>query len=66
MCLTTEALVLFLNIIGPGLVSADEPGRIIVHAETADVHWVARADDDDRWCTMAPQIDRMARFDALK
>ena len=58
MCLTTEALVLFLNIIGAGMVSTPEPGRIIVHAEAADVHWVARDDSDDRWCTMGPQIDR--------
>ncbi|MAC82306.1 MAG: hypothetical protein CML66_30125 [Rhodobacteraceae bacterium] len=65
MCLTTEALVLFLNILGAGIVTT-EPGRIIVHAETADVHWVARENTADRWCTMAPQIDRIARFDALK
>ncbi|MBB95875.1 MAG: hypothetical protein CML68_14940 [Rhodobacteraceae bacterium] len=65
MCLTTEALVLFLNIIGANIVTT-EPGRIIVHAEAADVHWVARADTDDRWCTMGPQIDRLARFDGNK
>lgn len=40
-----------------------EPGRIIVHAESRDAHWVAV---EDEWCTMAPQIDRMARFAALK
>ncbi|PWR01554.1 hypothetical protein DKT77_15550 [Meridianimarinicoccus roseus] len=61
MCLSAEALALFLNIIGSDLVST-EPGRIIVHATEGDVTYVAR---DDQWCTMGPQLDRMARFDAL-
>lgn len=59
MCLTAEALAVFLNIIGLQHVST-EPGRIIVHAESADVHWVL---DADEWCTMAPQLDRLARLD---
>lgn len=63
MCLTTEALVLFLNIIGADIVTT-EPGRVIVHATEADVHWVASVDQDDRWCTMGPQLDRQARFAA--
>ncbi|MGR3804303.1 hypothetical protein [Marinibacterium profundimaris] len=63
MCLSTQALVMFLNLIGADIVTS-EPGRIVVHATTADVHWVARADEADRWCTMGPQIDRLARFDA--
>lgn len=57
MCLTAEALALFLNLLSPQIVST-EPGRVIVHASAGDVHWVARADE---WCTMAPQIDAMAR-----
>lgn len=57
MCLSAEALALFLNLIAFDLVST-APDRIVVHAETRDAHWVAVA---DRWCTMAPQIDRMAR-----
>lgn len=65
MCLTTEALVLFLNIIGAHMVST-EPGRIVVHATEADVHWVASADREDRWCTMGPQLDRQARFSTDK
>jgi len=59
MCLTAEALALFLNLIGMDLVIAD-PGRIVVAAEAGDVHWVLTAEDE--WCTMAPQLDRMARF----
>lgn len=65
MCLTTQALVLFLNIIGSDIVST-EPGRVIVHATEADVHWVAHPEKVDHWCTMGPQFDRRARFDALK
>lgn len=61
MCLTTEALALFLNMIMVPDITM-EPGRIIVHAETRDAHWVAV---DDEWCTMAPQIDRMDRLAAL-
>lgn len=58
MCLTTEALALFLNLIAFDLVDM-QPDRIVVRAETRDAHWVAHG---ERWCTMAPQIDRMARF----
>ena len=63
MCLTTAALAAFLNLIAGADVTT-EPGRIVVHATAQDVHWVA-ADGADRWCTMAPQLDRVARFDAL-
>jgi len=58
MCLTTEALALFLNLIAFDLV-AMAPDRIVVQADTRDAHWVAQA---DQWCTMAPQLDRMERF----
>jgi aromatic ring-opening dioxygenase catalytic subunit (LigB family) len=51
MCLTTEALALFLNLIAFDLVDL-QPDRIVVRAETRDTHWVARG---DRWCTMAPR-----------
>ncbi|MBO6882253.1 MAG: hypothetical protein JJ869_01580 [Marivita sp.] len=62
MCLTAEAFALFLNmILVPEITS--EPGRIIVHAETRDAHWVTV---EDEWCTMAPHIDRMERFAALQ
>ncbi len=58
MCLTTQALVLFLNTIIDAPVTT-EPGRIIVHAETRDAHWLEQG---DKWCTMAPQIDKQARL----
>lgn len=62
MCLTAEAFALFLNmIIVPEITS--EPGRIVVHAEIRDAHWVAVG---DVWCTMAPQIDRMDRLATLR
>ncbi|MDK3019905.1 hypothetical protein [Pseudodonghicola flavimaris] len=60
MCLTAEALALFLNLLNPEMISS-EAGRITVHATEADAVWVLTAEDE--WCTMAPQIDRMARFD---
>ncbi|MDF1717052.1 MAG: hypothetical protein P1U75_10355 [Antarcticimicrobium sp.] len=59
MCLTGEALALFLNLLDPGLISSDA-GRIIVHATEGQAVWVLT--DADGWCTMAPQIDRLARF----
>jgi hypothetical protein len=62
MCLSAEALALFLNIIGTDLVSTDA-GRIVVHATDGDVTYVANG---DAWCTMAPQIDRMTRIEALR
>jgi hypothetical protein len=61
MCLTAEALALFLNLIAFDLVTTD-PGRIVVAATAGDVHWVQAP--DDRWCTMGPQLDRMARLAA--
>ena len=58
MCLTTEALAVFLNLVAFDLVTL-APDRIVIAAETRDAHWVAHAEE---WCTMAPQFDRMARF----
>lgn len=57
MCLTAEALFLFLSILPPSIVEhADE--RITVAAETRDAVWLAR---DDEWCTVAPQVDAAIR-----
>ncbi|MEM6306117.1 MAG: hypothetical protein AAF744_15475 [Pseudomonadota bacterium] len=56
--MSLHALIVFLNLIGPDIVSS-EPGRFIVHAQNGDVIWV---ENDVNWCTMGPQIDRMARF----
>ena len=58
MCLPLQTLIVFLNLIGPDMVTS-EPGRFIVHAQTGDTHWV---ETPDNWCTMGPQLDRMARF----
>lgn len=62
MCLTTEALAVFLNLIAFDMVST-APDRIVVHASARDAHWVAHGNE---WCTMAPQLDRMARFQLVK
>jgi hypothetical protein len=61
MCLTTEAIVLFLNLLPIELVSM-EPGRIVIDATERPAHWV---EVGDKWCTMAPQIDKAERFAAL-
>lgn len=60
MCLTTEAIALFLNLIAFLRVTT-APDRIVVAAQSRDVHWVAH---EGKWCTMAPQFDRMARLSA--
>lgn len=60
MCLSAEALALFLNLLNPDLI-ASEAGRITIRATEGDAVWILTA--EDRWCTMAPQIDRLARFD---
>lgn len=58
MCISAAALALFLNLLATDDI-ATSPGRIIVHAEVADAHWVAVG---DTWCTMAPQLDAMTRI----
>lgn len=57
MCLTTEALLIFLNLLPPEIVevSAD---RIVVRAETRAAIWKRTA---DQWCTAAPQVDASFR-----
>lgn len=60
MCITHAALAVFLNLLPFDRIDT-LPGRIVIEAEPRDTHWVAH---DDQWCTMAPQIDRMARFGA--
>ncbi|WP_321364322.1 hypothetical protein [uncultured Celeribacter sp.] len=60
MCISAEALALFLNLIVAPVTS--EPGRIIVHATENDAHWVQV---EDRWCTMAPQIQGREMFAEL-
>ncbi len=61
MCLTTEALVLFLNLL-PFEIVTTAPDRIVIEADARAAHWV---ETGGRWCTLAPQIDRAERFAAL-
>ncbi|WP_407495298.1 hypothetical protein [Pseudooceanicola sp. MF1-13] len=58
MCLTTEALLIFLNLLPREIVEMGTD-RIIVRAETRDAIWIAK---DDKWCTSAPQLDRTIQF----
>lgn len=60
MCISAEALALFLNIILAPVTT--EPGLIIVHADAMDTHWVQVS---DRWCTMAPQLQGRDMFASL-
>ena len=58
MCLTTEALYLFLSLMPADLLDLSE-GRAILKAEAGDAHWVYTG---ERWCTNAPQIDAAERL----
>jgi hypothetical protein len=58
MCLSAHALALFLNLLDPSIVTT-ESGRITVLATERPVVWVR---GEEKWCTMGPQISRMARF----
>lgn len=58
MCLTTEALALFLNLIGSEIVTAD-PGVFTIHATEGPVEWVER---DNMWCTDAVAHPREANY----
>ncbi len=58
MCLSPEALALFLNLIGHSLVIST-PEHITIHATAGDVVWSAVGDE---WCTTGPADDRRARF----
>ena len=63
MCLMTEALAVFLNLIiaSSGMTMSED--RIIIHATDRDTHWVLA---EGEWCTMAPQFDRFERVAALR
>ncbi len=58
MCLTAEALFLFLSILPQEIVDVSD-ARITVAAETRDAVWLAKGDE---WCTTAPQIDAAIRL----
>ncbi len=53
MCLTTEALALFLSILSTGAIIR-EPGRITVAAEVRTAVWERQG---DTWCTEVPDAD---------
>ena len=57
MCMSLEALALFLNIIDPDIVSS-EPGFITVHATEGDVVYV---EQDENWCTAGNDRDQMIK-----
>ena len=59
MCISSAALAALLTLVGAEHVTLGDD-RVIVHAQAQDAHWVAN--DENLWCTMAPQIDRMHRF----
>lgn len=52
MCLSTSALILFISLLPPEIIS-DAPGQITVHATTRDAVWQVRG---DLWCTERPRI----------
>lgn len=60
MCMTTEALYLFLSLMPAHLMDLSE-NRVVLRAETREAHWVYNG---ERWCTMAPQIDANVRLDS--
>ncbi|CUH63340.1 hypothetical protein TG4357_00614 [Thalassovita gelatinovora] len=58
MCLTPEALALFLNLLNPDIIEA-ESGQITIHATANKAVWVLTG---DHWCTDAPDQDKAARL----
>jgi len=62
MCLTLDALIVFLNLIGPDIVTS-HPGQFVVHAAQGQAVWVETAQG---WCTDGPQIDQAIRFETRK
>jgi hypothetical protein len=58
MCLTTEAIALFLNLLDPEVISM-QAGQITIHATERDAVWTQV---EEKWCTQAPQLDKLARF----
>lgn len=56
MCLTVEALVVFLNLLPPDIVTTGAD-MITVHAQTGDTVWEA---DGDIWC-LRPSEGRVSQ-----
>lgn len=58
MCLTAEAMLLFLSLLPPQIVDVSHE-RIVVRAEVRDSVWAAK---NEEWCTSAPRIDTVIRL----
>lgn len=57
MCLTAEALMLFLSILPEDRIDVGFD-RVVIRAETRDAIWIA---EGERWCTDAPvRTERIA------
>ena len=60
MCLTAEALMLFLSILPEDRIDVGFD-RVVIRAETRDAVWVA---EGERWCTDAPvRTERISTTD---
>ncbi|EAQ05006.1 hypothetical protein OB2597_06970 [Pseudooceanicola batsensis HTCC2597] len=59
MCLTPEALAMFLNLLSPDIIDV-EPNRITVRAEVRDAVWLATG---DKWCTDADRTNAAHHLD---
>lgn len=59
MCLTTEALMLFLSLLPPEIVETGED-RIVVRAEVRDAVWTPRG---EKWCTAARDMGAAFRLE---
>ncbi|MFW2542321.1 hypothetical protein ACN2XU_06740 [Primorskyibacter sp. 2E107] len=57
MCISAEALAVFLNMLSASIITT-EPGRVIIAATSGEVHWVAH---EDQWCTMGPEFEKRQR-----
>ncbi|MBV0912297.1 hypothetical protein [Anianabacter salinae] len=58
MCITAEALALFLNLLSPEIIET-RPGQVLVHATEGTAVWEKQ---EDLWCTKAPQDEAAARL----
>ncbi|OWU85244.1 hypothetical protein ATO6_09470 [Oceanicola sp. 22II-s10i] len=62
MCLTAEALLIFLNLLPPEIVDR-APDRILVHAEERTAVWTLVSETPkQKWCTDAKKIDAAFRL----
>ncbi len=50
MCLSTQAILLFISMLPPEILT-QEPNRITIAADTGAVEWNYLTDN---WCTVAP------------